>query len=87
MSEEENKAQVPESESQLDQNTTGDAAVDAQGQIITRVPVSSMDKESSVSSNITAQTVITADNVDKTKEDDEEDDDEIILADLPDNVD
>ena len=46
-----------------------------------------MDKESSVSSNITAQTVITADNVDKTKEDDEEDDDEIILADLPDNVD
>ena len=29
MSEEENKAQVPESESQLDQNTTGDAAVDA----------------------------------------------------------
>ena len=36
------------------------------------------------------QTVITADNVDKTREDDEEDeedDDEIILADLPDNVD
>ena len=46
-----------------------------------------MDKESSVSSNISAHTVITADNVDKTKEDDEEEDDEIILADLPDNVD
>ena len=45
-----------------------------------------MDKESSVSSNLTAQTVIIADNVDKTNEDDEEDD-EIILADLPDNVD
>ena len=87
MSEEEKQAQVPESESQSDQNTTGDAAVDAQGQIITRVPVSSLDRASSVNSNITVQTVITADNVDKTKEDDEEDDDEIILADLPDNVD
>ena len=52
-----------------------------------RIPVSNLDKKSSMSSNITAHTVVTADNVDKTSEDDEEDDDEIILADLPADVD
>ena len=46
-----------------------------------------MDKSSSVSSNITALTPITAENFDRTNEDDEEDDDEIILANIPDNVD
>ena len=41
-----------------------------------------------MSSHLTAQTPITAENVDRTNDDNEEDDDdEIILADLPDNVD
>ena len=87
MSEEEKKAQLPESENQSDQNTTGEAAADTQEQIDTQQPPSSLDKESSMSSHLTAQTPITAENVDRTNEDNEEDDDEIILADLPDNVD
>ena len=64
MSEEEKKAQRPKSEGLSDHNTSADATVDAQGQIVMRIPVASLDKKSSMSSNITAHTVVTADNVD-----------------------